>query len=534
MAYTALYRKLRPGTFDGVVGQQHIIRTLKNQIQAGRISHAYLFCGTRGTGKTTTAKVFAKAINCEAPADGEPCGVCAACQAIDSGLSMNVIEIDAASNNGVDNIRDIREEVKYPPTSGHYKVYIIDEVHMLSSGAFNALLKTLEEPPEHVVFILATTDPQKIPATIHSRCQRFDFRRISSAVMAEALRGYMEGENVSVTDEALHYVARVSDGAMRDALSLLDQCISYYFDEEITLDKVLDVTGSVDNSVFFAATEALLANDAKACMELIDEAAARGRDFNRFTTELLTHFRNLLVSLAAAGAEGALDVSAENRKAYAEQANKATAEAWIAYITAFSELLTRLKYASNDRMLLEVCCIRLCSGQTNTGVAPTPDGAVLARLEKLEKSVKQGVAAPPTAASAAQQPRKAEPAPVAHVKKAMPDDIKVVRKNWKSFVATFPQPDGSFLADTDAGYLNTPHLYIVCATIGSASILKRKANLIVERLTEAYGASFELQFVTRQEYEANHRRLFGVKDDFSADDAINELKQNIHTDISIE
>ena len=539
MAYTALYRKMRPDTFDGVVGQSHIIRSLTNQMQSGRISHAYLFCGTRGTGKTTTAKVFAKAINCQALAEGEPCGGCEACCAIESGASMNVIEIDAAANNGVDNIRDIREEVKYPPATGRYKVYIIDEVHMLSTGAFNALLKTLEEPPEHVVFILATTDPQKIPATILSRCQRFDFRRISSADIAETLKRYMQNENVQVEDDALHYIARISDGAMRDALSLLDQCISYYYDEEITLAKVLDITGSVDNAVFFEMTEALLANDAKACMEMIDDAAMRGRDLSRFTTEILTHMRNLLVSLSAAGATSALDASAESREAYAAQAAKATAETWIAYIGAFSELASRMKYASNDRMLLEVCCIRLCSaaGQVSAPQAGGDiDSAVMARLEKVERAVKQGVAqaaAPASAGKPASAPA-AEEKPAVFAKKAVPEDVKKVRSGWKAFVAAFPPPEKNFLADTDAGYLNTSQLFIVCSTMGVASLLKRKADLIAEKLREAFGADFDLQFVTRNEYEANHKRLFGGQDSFSEDGAIADLKESIHMDIEVE
>jgi len=536
MAYTALYRKLRPGTFDGVIGQDHIIRTLTNQLNTGRVSHAYLFCGTRGTGKTSTAKVFAKAVNCSAPVNGEPCGSCEMCAAIETGASMNVIEIDAASNNGVDNIRDIREEVKYPPTFGQYKVYIIDEVHMLSAGAFNALLKTLEEPPEHVVFILATTDPQKIPATILSRCQRFDFRRISSAAMAETMRKYMQDENVTVSDEALQYIARVSDGAMRDALSILDQCISYYFDEEITLDKVLDITGSVDNSVFFAMADALLTHNAEQCMALIDDAAMRGRDLNRFTTELLTHMRNLLVALSAAGSDTALDASAENRAAYAQQAARASADRWIAYIHSFSELLARMKYAPNDRMLLEIACIQLCSAQAapaQSSGAAAVDSALMARLDKLERDMRQNAERPAPAASAPAKEVKPE-APVAHVKKAMPDDVKRVCKDWRTFAASFPLPEGSFLAGTDVGYLNNANLYIVCGTTGIASILKKKDSMFREKLREAYGADFQLQYITRGEYDMEHKRLFGKKDDFTVEDEIDALKQGLHADITVE
>ena len=265
MAYQALYRKYRPQRFDQMVGQEAILKTLRNQLRTGRISHAYLFCGTRGPGKTSTARIFAKAINCLDPQDGEPCGKCSLCQAMEEGRSVNVMEIDAASNNGVDNIRDIREEVKYPPTEGKYKIYIIDEVHMLSTGAFNALLKTLEEPPEHVIFILATTDPQKVPATILSRCQRFDFRRISAAEIAATLRSYVEQEGAKATDEALHTIATLADGSLRDSLSILDQCLAFFFDEELTEEKVLDIAGAVDRSIFFALADGLRQNRSRHC-----------------------------------------------------------------------------------------------------------------------------------------------------------------------------------------------------------------------------------------------------------------------------
>ena len=250
MSYTALYRKFRPDNFSDVKGQEHIVTTLTNQIKADRIGHAYLFCGTRGTGKTTVAKILAKAVNCEHPVDGSPCNECETCRAIQAGTSMNVIEIDAASNNGVDNIREIREEVAYRPTQGRYKVYIIDEVHMLSTGAFNALLKTLEEPPSYVIFILATTEAHKIPITILSRCQRYDFRRISIETISKRLQDLMDKEQIQVQEKAIRYVAKAADGSMRDALSLLDQCIAFYLGQELTYDKVLDVLGAVDTETF--------------------------------------------------------------------------------------------------------------------------------------------------------------------------------------------------------------------------------------------------------------------------------------------
>ena len=261
MSYTALYRKFRPSTFDQVKGQDHIVQTLKNQINANRIGHAYLFCGTRGTGKTSVAKIFAKAVNCEHPVDGSPCNECETCRGITNGSAMNVIEIDAASNNGVDNIRQIRDEIQYSPSSGKYTVYIIDEVHMLSIGAFNALLKTLEEPPAYVIFILATTEPHKIPITILSRCQRYDFKRISIDTIAARLSELMEKESIEVEEKAIRYVAKAADGSMRDALSLLDQCIAFYLGQKLTYDNVLDVLGAVDNEIFSRLTRSVIDSD---------------------------------------------------------------------------------------------------------------------------------------------------------------------------------------------------------------------------------------------------------------------------------
>ena len=268
--------EFRPGEFEDVKGQDAIVTTLKNQIQTDRIGHAYLFCGTRGTGKTTVAKIFAKAVNCQHPVEGSPCGECAMCRSIAAGTSMNVIEIDAASNNGVDNIREIREEVAYRPTEGRFKVYIIDEVHMLSIGAFNALLKTLEEPPEYVVFILATTEAHKIPVTILSRCQRYDFKRISIETISDRLRELIDKEGLDVEDKAVRYIARMADGSMRDALSLLDQCTAFYIGKRLTYDNVLEVLGAVDADVFSRLLRELLERDVKKVIETVDELVMQG------------------------------------------------------------------------------------------------------------------------------------------------------------------------------------------------------------------------------------------------------------------
>ena len=303
MSYTALYRKWRPASFEDVKGQDHIVKTLKNQVESGRIGHAYLFCGTRGTGKTSIAKIFARAVNCEHPKDGSPCNECETCKRIKEGASLNVVEIDAASNNGVENIREIREQVQYPPTEGKYRVYIIDEVHMLSIGAFNALLKTLEEPPSYVIFILATTEVHKIPITILSRCQRYDFKRISLDTIAGRLKELTEAEHIEAEERALRYVAKAADGSMRDALSLLDQCAAFHFGESLTYDNVLEVLGAVDNSVFSQLFRAAVEGRAKDCISAIEEIVIQGRELSQFVTDFIWYLRNLLIVQSADDAE---------------------------------------------------------------------------------------------------------------------------------------------------------------------------------------------------------------------------------------
>jgi len=361
-SYQALYQKLRPARFSAVVGQPHVVRTLTNQLKAGRPNHAYLFCGTRGTGKTTCAKIFAKAINCTNPQDGEPCGVCESCAAIEQGRSVNAVEIDAASNNGVDNVRDIREELRFAPVEGAYKVYIIDEVHMLSAGAFNALLKTLEEPPAYVVFILATTDPQKIPATILSRCQRFDFRRVTPEETADALAGYVsEGlvdEGFAADADALSYIARAADGSMRDALSVLDRCAALFYGERLTADMVREALGATDSRVFFDLAGAVAARDCGGALAIIEEVFASGRDAALFASDFLLHLRDLLVILSAGGAPG---IPPDRAPAFAEQAAGFTRAELLRLIDIFSDVSGRMRYAQSERLMLEIGCIKACN-----------------------------------------------------------------------------------------------------------------------------------------------------------------------------
>lgn len=386
MSYTALYRKFRPSEFADVKGQDHIITTLQNQIRANRIGHAYLFCGTRGTGKTTVAKIFAKAVNCEHPVDGSPCGECETCRSIAAGTSMNVIEIDAASNNGVDNIREIREEVAYRPTEGRYKVYIIDEVHMLSIGAFNALLKTLEEPPEYVIFILATTEVHKIPITILSRCQHYDFKRISIETIMDRMKELMDTEHVEVEDKALRYIAKAADGSMRDALSLLDQCIAFYMGQKLTYDNVLEVLGAVDTDVFSRLLRKVIDRDVAGVLDVVDDLVMQGRELTQLAADFTWYLRNLLLVKTSDNIEDVLDVSTENMAQLKEEAQMIEPDMLFRYIRIFSELSNQLKYATQKRVMLEVALIKLC-----TPAMENTQDSLLDRIRAVEEKVEKGI-----------------------------------------------------------------------------------------------------------------------------------------------
>ena len=386
MSYMALYRKWRPDEFEEVKGQEHVVTTLKNQITHDRIGHAYLFCGTRGTGKTTVAKLFAKAVNCEHPLeDGSPCNECATCKAISAGTSLNVIEIDAASNNGVDNIRDIREEVQYSPTEGKYKVYIIDEVHMLSIGAFNALLKTLEEPPSYVIFILATTEAHKIPITILSRCQRYDFRRIRLETIYERLADLLKREGVEAEEKAIRYVAKAADGSMRDALSLLDQCIAFYLGQTLTYENVLEVLGTVDVEVFNKLMQHVVANDTMAALQVVDEIVWQGRELSQFVTDFTWYMRNLLLLKSTNDINDQLDISAENLDSMKQVAEQVEMDSLMRYVRVFSEMSNQIRYATQKRVTLELAIIKLTTPQMESNM-----DSILDRIRVLEKKVEEG------------------------------------------------------------------------------------------------------------------------------------------------
>ncbi len=394
MSYVALYRKWRPRTFDEVRGQDAIVTTLRNQVVSGRIGHAYLFCGTRGTGKTSMAKILARAVNCEHPVDGSPCNECASCRAILDESSINVMEIDAASNNGVDNIRDIREQVQYPPTQGRYKVFIIDEVHMLSTGAFNALLKTLEEPPEYVIFILATTEVHKIPATVMSRCQRYDFKRIPAKVIEERLRQLTQAEHIDIEDRALGYIARTADGAMRDALSLLDECAAFRTEQTLTYDKVLEILGAADISMFAQMFEALCSGRTHEALSVIADAVEQGRDLSWFASDFLWYMRNLLVIGSMDDASEIVDASRENLEQMKAQSAGVSRDTLMRYIGIFGELANQMRYSSQKRVQLELAVMRAMTPQMQEDISALLDrmGRIEKRLDDMSRGGQYGAA----------------------------------------------------------------------------------------------------------------------------------------------
>lgn len=392
MSYLALYRKWRPLVFEDVVEQEHVVRTLRNSICSGRIAHAYLFCGTRGTGKTTMAKIFSRAVNCLNPKDGDPCNQCEICQGILNGSLLDVIEIDAASNNSVDDIRVLRDEVIYTPSKARYKVYIIDEVHMLSTGAFNALLKTLEEPPAHVIFILATTEPHKLPATILSRCQRFDFRRIPVDSIVKRIEYIAKESGVEIRREASKLIAKLSDGALRDAISILDQCISLG-SKELTYEDVLSVVGLVTDTFIAEVVDAIKNKEVGRVLNAVDELVMEGKNIGQFVSELVMYYRNLMICSSVSNPEDIIDASADSIQRMKEQCKGLELFEIVTVIKELSSLEAALKWSTHPRVLLETTLIKLCENRLDPG-----DAGVLERIRLLEKNVndilEKGVAIP--------------------------------------------------------------------------------------------------------------------------------------------
>ena len=384
--YQVLYRKYRPKVFSDVYGQDHVTSTLQNEIKNGRVSHAYLFTGSRGTGKTTCAKILAKAVNCENPIDGEPCNQCEVCRGLDSGAIYDVVEIDAASNNGVDNIRDLREEANYTPSRGKYRVYIIDEVHMLSTGAFNALLKTLEEPPEHVIFILATTEVHKLPATILSRCQRFDFKRIQPETMAKRLNQVSGLEGISLDPDAAILIARIADGALRDGLSILDQCAGR--SKTVTSRLVSEVAGLAGKESLFKLTSCISGHNSNEAMSIISELYQNSYDMERLCVEMINHLRNFLVVKTVKKSRGLIICTDDEYKTIQSASSAFSIENIIFALDLLQDTLVKIKGGASARIEVEMAFVKLCEPKLEESAA-----SILDRISNLERAVKNGDAA---------------------------------------------------------------------------------------------------------------------------------------------
>lgn len=538
MSYTALYRKFRPAEFQDVKGQDHIITTLQNQIRANRIGHAYLFCGTRGTGKTTVAKIFAKAVNCEHPVDGSPCGECAMCRAIASGASMNVIEIDAASNNGVDNIREIREEVVYRPTEGRYKVYIIDEAHMLSPGAFNALLKTLEEPPEYVIFILATTEAHKIPVTIMSRCQHYEFKRISIETITDRMKDLMDAEHVEVEEKALRYIAKAADGSMRDALSILDQCIAFYLGQKLTYDNVLEVLGAVDTDVFSRLLRSVIERDVSGVLDVVEELVMQGRELTQLTVDFTWYLRNLLLVKTSDNIEDVLDVSTENMMQLKEEAQMIEMDMLYRYIRIFSELSGQMKFATQKRVMLEVALIKLC-----TPAMENREDSLLDRIRAVEEKVEKGMASVSVmqeraahACAGIRQPGigvpggDADPSDAGRIPggqvqipEAIPEDVQEVVKNFRSIAGETSGIIRGYLKKARLSLGGDNRLLIVLPDSLSASVVGREDHI------QELEALIEERIGKKVEVEVRH-----VEDGRHFEDTFVDIEQKINMKITVE
>ena len=521
MAYVALYRKWRPAGFDEVKGQQPIVETLRNQIRTDRIGHAYLFCGSRGTGKTSVAKIFARAVNCEHPVNGDPCGTCAMCRAVSDGNSVNVIEIDAASNNGVDNIREIRDEVQYRPAEGKYRVYIIDEVHMLSTGAFNALLKTLEEPPAYVIFILATTEPHKIPLTVLSRCQRYDFRRITAGDIVSRLKELVRGEGIEAEDKALAYIARKADGGLRDAISLLDQCIAYRGDAALTYGKALEALGTVDSDMLSRFLRAMLADDTSEALAVIEAVRLEGRELSQFVQDFVWYLRNLLLLMTAEATSDLLEMSEEDWMRLAEEAKMTDPDDLMRLIRLFSSVYNDMRAAADKRVLLEVAAIKATRPVMEENLS-----GLAARVLDLEQKMAKGVFALPQPQAAVPAERNEASAPKEKteervISKADWENLKAIRDRWNQVKRALPRQaawplEGSWVEPKDGGVMSIvfPDRFKYNAALRFETV-----PLLTEAIRKQYGkdVAFDIRtagnketqprFVTDEDLQAIHMEI---------------------------
>lgn len=486
MGYTALYRKWRSKDFDDIVGQDAITRSFKNQVKSGKVGHAYLFCGTRGTGKTSLAKILARAVNCENPIDGNPCNQCKSCRAILSNTSINVYEMDAASNRNIDDVRLIREQIEYPPVDMRYKVYIIDEVHMFTEQANNAFLKTLEEPPEYVIFILATTEPNALPITILSRCQRYDFKRIAVETIKQRLAMICKEEEIRIAEDALEYIARMGDGSMRDSVSLLDQCASYDFQEEISYEDALKVLGAVDTTVFSALVRALRAKNMQAVMENIATVLEQGKELTQYCSDLLQYFRNMMLAKSVQNLQGLVDLSEENKLLLLEDAKEMPMEEILRGIRLLSELLQQFRYANQKRVLLETCLMKLAFPETEEKT-----DAIVQRLEELEEKLAGGIPfAPggnPEDANVNNQSQfgSTEEAKIVKVPKAQFEDYQKLKEKWMLVCNYFSQPLKGILCNAAIFPGKDRHSMILsCEKDAERKILSERISIVEGELRE--------------------------------------------------
>ena len=515
MAYIALYRRWRPQDFDSLVGQEHIRVTLENAIRSDKIAHAYLFAGPRGTGKTSTAKIFAKALNCVQGPTLHPCNTCSSCVGITDGSSMDVVEVDAASNRGIDEIRDLRETVKFAPVEGKYKVYIIDEVHMLTTEAFNALLKTLEEPPSHVVFILATTEPHKIPATIHSRCQRYDFRRITQGDLLVRLQEVAAAGGMNVEEDALRLIAAQADGGMRDALSLLDQCASMAADGHVSEALVRNLLGLVGHEWVWSMTERLGKKDAAALLEGLEEMLSMGRESKQMAVEWAGYLRDVMLYQAAPGMEKWQDCSGSMREKLAEHAKQLSQSAIMQAVRRLGEAIQEARWAVDARIPLEMALLALCRGEAENG---DWDG-LAQRVQALETALAQGGAASPlrTAPEPSAPVRRFEAQPEPVRRSAAPAVDKVTRATppaatpsaavvsaAKPTVAAAASPVSGDLWQQFLKRLMSSGKRSVYACVSQGQLVKAEAGVVMLQFT----AAFPCERTAKDDYREIVENLF--------------------------
>lgn len=469
--HKALYRVYRPKNFSDVIGQEHIVRTLKNQIENNNVGHAYLFCGTRGTGKTSTAKIFSRAVNCTNLHNDEPCNECENCREILEDKTMDVVEIDAASNNSVDDIRELRENVKYSPAKAKYKVYIIDEVHMLSQGAFNALLKTLEEPPSYVIFILATTEPHKIPATILSRCQRFDFKRVTVKDISSRMRYICEKEGIEADEKALNLIARNSQGALRDALSILDQCISFE-GNKISYNDVIELLGSVNIEQLFDLAESIIKEDTRKSLQILNDFIIWGKDVRNLVNDLIDHFRNLMVCKISNDLDEIISLPEETIDLLKQQAETIDTNNLIRILNILSEAQDGMKISSNPRVLMEVTMMKIAQPMFDESKE-----ALIKRIENLEQKIESGnikvnhISTNQTVDNFNENNQqnnntveKQEDENIEY-ENLKGDDIKLVEKSWKKILQKMKEDKNqvirALLQDVDSFNISEDTLYII-------------------------------------------------------------------------